>query len=252
MIDLSELRRVARIKGLSLGYAEKDYLIDICLLSISRRTKDELIFKGGTSLYKFYKLDRFSEDIDFTARRKFNVNLLLKRIISDMKLFGVEAMIRDKKKVLNSFLINLRIKGPLYNGKPQSYSKIGIDINLKSSVDLEPMNAKYSPIYSDLPPFSLLIMQEKEILAEKVRAILERDKARDVYDLWFLLREGVEFNSDLVRTKLKYYNEKWSKNKFIKKLEEKKKIWKTELMPLITDIPEFEETKKFILKCVGS
>jgi len=30
-------------------------------------------------------------------------------------------------------------------------------------------------------------MEEKEILAEKVRAVYQREKARDVYDIWYLL-----------------------------------------------------------------
>ncbi len=62
MISIDELKKMAKIKGLSLGNAEKDYLIDIVLLLISRNTKDELVFKGGTCLYKFHNLDRFSED----------------------------------------------------------------------------------------------------------------------------------------------------------------------------------------------
>ena len=36
-------------------------------MSISNHTKNELVFKGGTCLYKFYKFNRFSEDIDFSA-----------------------------------------------------------------------------------------------------------------------------------------------------------------------------------------
>ena len=64
MISLDELISKARLKSMSLGNAEKDYLIDLTLFSISKNTKDELVFKGGTCLSKFYNLDRFSEDID--------------------------------------------------------------------------------------------------------------------------------------------------------------------------------------------
>ena len=246
MIDISELRRIAKMKRLSLGYTEKDYLLDLCLLSISRRTKDELIFKGGTCLYKFYKIDRFSEDIDFTARKKLDIDILIEKIVSDINLFGIEATILDKKKSYDTFLVILRTKGPLYNGTSQSLSRIKIDINLKSSLNLEPLNAGYTSIYSEIPKVSLLIMQEKEILAEKIRAILTRDKARDIYDLWFLLKKGIEFDLNLVKEKLKYYHEKWDKNEFMKKLEEKKNIWDIELTPLIKETPEFKEVKDYI------
>ena len=89
MITRKELEEIARLKGLSLGNTEKDYLLDIALLSISKNTKNELVFKGGTCLYKFYKLNRFSEDLDFSAVKKTNINLLIKNIISDFERFGI-------------------------------------------------------------------------------------------------------------------------------------------------------------------
>ncbi len=202
MITIEQLKEVAKLKGIrNLGYAEKDYLIDIILLSISRNTKNELVFKGGTCLYKFYKIDRFSEDIDFTLRKELDVDRLLEKIISDLKSFGIEAEIKIKKKALNSVMTTIRTKGPLYAGTSQTFSNIridinlkssvDIDINLKSSVDIEPEVAKYSSLHPDIPTFSLVIMQEKEIFSEKIRTILTREKARDVYDLWFLLEKGV-------------------------------------------------------------
>ena len=49
MISIEELRKISKLKGIfNLGNTEKDYIQDIVLLSISRNTKDEMIFKGGT------------------------------------------------------------------------------------------------------------------------------------------------------------------------------------------------------------
>ncbi|EQD44541.1 protein containing DUF1814, partial [mine drainage metagenome] len=46
---------------------EKDYIINLMLKTISiNKLSDFLVFKGGTALYLFYGLDRFSEDLDFT------------------------------------------------------------------------------------------------------------------------------------------------------------------------------------------
>ena len=68
MIDQETLRRVARTKGISnLSYAEKDYFQEIVMLGISREAP-ELAFKGGTALYKFHGLNRFSEDLDFSGQ----------------------------------------------------------------------------------------------------------------------------------------------------------------------------------------
>ncbi len=249
MISIEELKKLARLKGISsMGNAEKDYLIDLVLLSVSRNTKDELVFKGGTCLSKFYKLDRFSEDIDFTLRKELDINALLMRILADLQSFGIYAEIKESKTVLSSVMAIIRTKGPLYNGSPRSFSNIGIDINLQSGISMEPELAKYASIYPEVPRFSILIMHKEEILAEKVRAILSREKARDIYDLWFLLNEGARFDLNLVNEKLKYYGETWSAKAFTNKLILKESIWKTELAPLIDVVPDFREAKKFILE----
>ncbi|MBI4163066.1 MAG: nucleotidyl transferase AbiEii/AbiGii toxin family protein [Candidatus Aenigmarchaeota archaeon] len=208
MINENELREKAKIKGISLGNAEKEYLIDLMLLAISRNIKDELVFKGGTCLYKFYKLDRFSEDIDFTAIKPIDIEQLIASIKSDLAIFGINSTV-SSKKMYNAMLIKFKCQGPLFRGKyPCS---VRFDVNFKSIIEIEPVVKNYSSLYSDIPAFSLLIMDEKEILAEKVRAIMSRDKARDVYDLWFLLDKGVNFDMKLVAKKLEYYNKKFDK-----------------------------------------
>jgi hypothetical protein len=251
MISKEELKKIALLKGIgSMGNAEKDYLLEIALLLISRSTKDELVFKGGTCLSKFYKIDRFSEDIDFTARREINWDLILQRVISGFSSFGIPAEVKSSEKKHSSLMVKMRFKGPLYTGLPQSLSGINIDINLKSSIDTEPVAAKYSPLYPEIPGFSLLVMQEKEILAEKVRAVMSREKARDVYDLWFLLGKGVPFDRKLAQKKLDFYNEEWSAEKFAAGIENKKPIWETELRELITNVPDFNDVKKAVLEKV--
>ena len=251
MISLDDFKRIAKLKGIkNIGHAEKDYLIEIILLSISKHTKDELVFKGGTCLYKFYKLNRFSEDIDFTLVKEIDLDGLLKRILLDLDSFGIKAEIKEKKEVFNSTLITLRLEGLLYRGNPQSTSNIGFDINKKSSIDMKPTPATYNSIYPDIPEFSLLVMQEKEILAEKIRAISSRKKARDVYDLWFLVNKGIKFDLDFVSKKLEYYKQNWDLKDFEKKIDEKKSIWETELKPLIQNVPDFETVKKDVLKAL--
>jgi len=247
VIDKGELKKIGKLKGIAnIGYVEKDYLSDLILLSISRNTKDELVFKGGTCLFKFYKLDRFSEDLDFTLQKELNITRLLNKIISDLKAFSVECRIKRVKETQNSIMITLRIKGPLYVGDDKTLATIRIDINTKSSIELKPLLTHYTSLYPDIPAFFIIIMQEKEILAEKIRAILTRAKARDIYDLWFLLKKGVTLDLSLVRKKLEYYNIEWDKEIFINNLNIRSEVWKSELKPTLKTLPEFSEVKKFI------
>jgi len=49
-------------------------------------------------------------------------------------------------------------------------------------------------------------MKKEEILAEKVRAMSIRRRARDLYDIAFLLKKGVSMEYELINKKLSYYN----------------------------------------------
>ena len=70
MIDFDTLKKIAKIKGINnIGFAEKDYFQELILLGISREAP-ELVFKGGTALYKMHGLNRFSEDLDFSGEIK--------------------------------------------------------------------------------------------------------------------------------------------------------------------------------------
>ncbi len=249
MIETTELMRISKLKGITnKGYAEKDYLQEIALLSLSRNTKNELVFKGGTCMYKFYNLDRFSEDIDFSAVKEINTDLLLKRVSDDLNLFGMETEIINKKDIADSVLASLRINGPLYKRTAQSACRIQIDINLKSEV-LFTLKLLFSSLYPDVAGFSILCMEEKEILAEKVRAIMTRTRARDVYDLWFLLGRGIKADFNLIRKKLEHYGLKWNPDKFRDKVGACEGIFKVELTPLLADVPDFEGVKE---KIIGS
>ncbi|ODS38306.1 hypothetical protein BEH94_09725 [Candidatus Altiarchaeales archaeon WOR_SM1_SCG] len=135
MIEINDLMRTAKLKGITnRGYAEKDYLQDILLLSLSKNTKNELVFKGGTCLYKFYNIDRFSEDLDFSCMKDFNVGRLIKKVIADMNLFGMKSEVAGKRETTDSILLSLKISGLLYRGTARSISRIQIDINLKQGV----------------------------------------------------------------------------------------------------------------------
>lgn len=254
MITKEELKRIGQTKGLTnVGHAEKDYLLDLFLLAISRETKNELVFKGGTCLYKFHGLPRFSEDLDFSAVGNPKLELLAKRVIARLADFGVKAQLKEKKEPYNSVLWTFLCEGPLYTGEPRTRCSIRVDVNTKSEVILEPENKMYSSNYPDLPPFTILAMNVEEILAEKARAIITRNKARDAYDAGFLLQRNTRWNEQLIRKKLRYYSLQWNPKRFARKLKSLKTIWEKDLKHLVTLTPllPFNEAISPILKAAA-
>jgi len=240
MITKEELKDYAKLRNLNLGQAEKDYFQDILLFILFQYYGKSLIFKGGTAISKCYGSPRFSEDLDFTSEGEFNTKVIEK----GLRRFKIESEL-EKREYKTGLKIVLKIKGPLYDGNRRSLCKFIIDVSFRENVILPPKIKTIGRFLEEIPEFQVYVMQEKEISAEKIRAILTRNKARDVYDLWFLLKGGIDL--ELVKKKLKYYNEKWSKNRFNTKLKEKEKIWETELKPLIEEVPKFKEVVKYIL-----
>jgi hypothetical protein len=244
MISKEELIEYTQTRGIqNLGFGELDYFQNIFLFIISKKFSNEIIFKGGTALYKCFGLDRFSEDLDFNVIKETN----LEKIEQGLKPFKLNYEKEEKSFERNKKII-FRIKGPLYNGSRNSLCKLELDFSLREEVELKPVTKKIGTFMEEIPSFDILVMNQKEILAEKFRAILTRKKARDLYDIYFLLNKEINVNFDLVNKKLKYYSKEYNRKEFIKKLKEKEEIWQTEMSRLINNFPSFKEILKFIEK----
>jgi predicted nucleotidyltransferase component of viral defense system len=126
--------------------------------------------------------------------------------------------------------------------------KIILDISLREKVQLDPKIKKIGRFLQEIPVFDVVVMNKKEILAEKIRTIMTRKKARDVYDLIFLIEEEIRFNKKITNDKLKYYKIEFKKQDFLKKVKEKKDVWETELSVLVKEVPNFDKCYKKIKK----
>jgi len=237
MITKEELLEFSKLMNLNLGQAEVDYFQYIILFIISSKTPTRLIFKGGTALQKCYFLERFSEDLDFNSEEEINLKETIEKGLKDFFIdFDSEINVHDK----GTNLI-FKIKGPLFNGNKNSFCKIQIDLSFREKIMLTPNLIRIAKRINETPSFDLFVMNEEEILAEKIRAIYTRNKARDVYDLAFLLNKGIKINKNLVEKKLEFDRVNFSESSLIKKISEKEKIWESEMKPLLNNFIKFKE-----------
>ncbi len=248
MQNLNELNEIAKLKNLSPINAEKDYLQDLILFSIYGKLGRELVFKGGTCLYKIYKLNRFSEDLDFTLNQNIDIEKLGSQIISNLSLLNIKSKIKEIKDYRNETNIKLLINGPMYNGSKETQCFIPLNISKKEKIIEEPNKSNIFSFYNEIPNFQIFSMKEEEILAEKIRAIFTRMKARDIYDAWFLLKiKKINFDSELVNKKLELYSLKFDKKILIGRINSMSKLWSADLKNLIfNELPDFEIVKKEI------
>lgn len=242
MITRKELVAVGRSLGFNTYQAEKDYLQHAFLAALYAISGKEFVFKGGTALQKAFGLDRFSEDLDFTfAGNGKKPAEFLQTAVAEFKKF-TEAGVARTEENERSVSMKVKARGPLYNGTDLSMQTIILEVSLREKLLKAPAIKRVVPPYADLRPYVALCMDPEEILAEKVRAVMTRERPRDVYDLWFLLKKNTAFNREYADAKLAYYRKKFSISEFEKAAKNKERAWEKELKILLGNVPPFKET----------
>lgn len=185
---------------------EKDYALGWSLAALASSSfRDQWIFKGGTCIKKcFSETYRFSEDLDFSltpeaAYTKSELLALLRELAGVAgELSGIE--FPEEKIVVHSrqnlqgqptFEGRIAYAGPL---RIPSYPRVRFDLTKHEPIIDDPDSREVFHPYPDpLPDASTVLTYSfDEILAEKVRALYERARPRDLYDVVFLLRNQPE------------------------------------------------------------
>ena len=246
MLSKEEMLKFRKNLGFNIWQIEIDYLQHLFLFYLSRKTKKDYVFKDGTALKKFYGLNRFSIDLDFTS---LNGNdEVVEEIANDISEFGFPAKVHKIKSIKDvGKSYTLKIQGPLYTGDEKTVAKLKIEISLRKDIILQPDLREVVPIYPDINPYIILVLKPEEILAEKIRTIFSRGRARDVYDLWFLIKKDVKIDIDLINKKLSCYKLEFSFKNLEKSINTIKDEWFNELKAITTFVPEFNQVKREIM-----
>lgn len=164
-----------------LPTAEKDYYLALAIkLIYNSPLKVKLVFKGGTALHhSFLSQKRFSEDLDFTL---LDNEISKGEVVSVLESSGVFQV----KKVHHS-KYTLKIERLRYQGLLGQPGNIKIEIDHFQNVVLPGVKKKYKNVWK--VNSTALIMDKREICAEKIRAVSQRARYRDFYDLFFLINE---------------------------------------------------------------
>jgi predicted nucleotidyltransferase component of viral defense system len=245
MIKESKLNEIAALRRLTPKNAEKEYFQELMLYSLYSMIGKKLVFKGGTCLYKIYKLNRFSEDLDFDAAKGIDSDKTIKKSLYNLKLLGINSSVKYLDSFEKGINVGINFNGPLYDGTKESLCFLLLNISTRQRPALKPRLERITSIYKEFPDFDVFTMDPKEILAEKITAIHNREKPRDVYDVWFLLKNmSVELDKKLVKKKLK---KELDKDIFMKKVLEKERYWEGELGKLVIGkLPPFSSIRKEI------
>ena len=205
MIGRHEIIDTASSLHLLPHIVEKDYVLGWVLAGIYQHPvlANTWIFKGDTCLKKcFFQTYRFSEDLDFTLKVPAHVDtVFLSAAFAEIAEWIYEQSGIELPTEQQSFEILANPRGnPSCQGKipyrgpiaprGKNIPNIKLDLTADEHVVLAPVRLPIFHPYSDAPEGGIHVISYayEEAFAEKVRALGERSRPRDLYDVINLYR----------------------------------------------------------------
>jgi len=204
LIDRREVMEFSREFGLAANIIEKDYVLGWLLAGIAAHSElgSIWVFKGGTCLKKcYFETYRFSEDLDFTLTSSEHLDQAFLegafRKIAEWiyEASGIEVPadairfeVYENKRGGKSAEGRIGYRGPM--GRRGDPARIKLDLTTDEILVMEPALREVNHPYSDKPDAGIHVRcyAFEEVFAEKVRALAERERPRDLYDVVHLYR----------------------------------------------------------------
>ncbi len=250
---------------------ERDYLLSWILAGIDETgvLRNTLVFKGGTALKKCWFGDyRFSEDLDFSGIRGVPIGKAMEEAMRET--CRAAAHLLDEYAPVAILCQRYTEKDPHPGGQEaftirarfpwhrEPSTRIMVEISVDENVLKPPRRRPVIHGYGEKLNTQMLVYTMEEIIAEKLRAILQhaekleergwsRSRARDYYDLWRILNaykdqlELADFVT-LLRRKCEARNVSFNgAGDFFpeKMLAYVEKTWNQWLGPLVPDLPSY-------------
>ena len=203
-------------------------------------------FYGGTCLRIFHKLDRFSEDMDFsllTTDSSFKLENYFPSIIDEFKMLGREIVItkKDKRnfnKVESAFL---KDDTEVYDVAFQTEKSLKIKIE----VDTQPPLKFQTEQKLLLHPFSFMTrcFTLPDLYAGKMHALVfrtwnNRVKGRDWYDFEWYVKNGINLDFIHLQERIREFNGiEVDKEEFLRLLKER--LASTDIKMVKQDVEPF-------------
>jgi predicted nucleotidyltransferase component of viral defense system len=177
----------------SYAQIEQDMIIVRALVEIfsDDLLKNSLAFRGGTALHKLYLTPqiRYSEDIDLVQINSEPINPILKRIRERLSFLGTK---RTVKQHIHNNTIIYRFETEV---QPVVNMRLKVEINTREHFNV--LGLKDIPYKVENTWFSgecnLTGYELEELLGTKLRALYQRRKGRDLFDLyWAMSHQNVD------------------------------------------------------------
>jgi len=203
MLTQPQVQRYSAESGLrDIMIAEKEVVLTFLLQLLSERgILDRLAFKGGTCLRKMFvgSQGRFSTDLDFTGIEDHDHEEVILDMMQafEQPFYGIQFSIPDESYYDTQDGLSWGVN-PVYSHdwNTSGVSEVKLQISRRETPTLPPVRRpQIEQSYFRFLPFApaeIMCLALPEILAEKVRACYQRNKARDIYDLGMFARKPLD------------------------------------------------------------
>lgn len=173
----------------TLAMIEQDLVISRALVCLYKNNKirDSLVFRGGTALNKLYIKPpaRYSEDIDFVQRRAEPIGDTINAIRKCLNDW-----LGEPKRKLTERSAKLVYQYVTINNLP---AKLKIEINTTEHFQALPLHHEQFSVDSEWfrGECGIVTYELEELMATKLRALYQRRKGRDLFDIWLVFSKGL-------------------------------------------------------------
>jgi len=171
------------------AHVEQDLILSRAIIEIFNNSflKKELAFRGGTALHKlfFSPAARYSEDIDLVRTGKGPIKPIVDALRDIFEPWlGIPKIQTTNRSFKLMYYFNTE-------RLPITKARIKIEINIEESFSILQRLEKDFSVNSQWfsGQASINTFQFEELIATKLRALYQRKKGRDVFDLWLALQQ---------------------------------------------------------------
>ncbi|PIU19495.1 MAG: hypothetical protein COT18_07200 [Elusimicrobia bacterium CG08_land_8_20_14_0_20_59_10] len=160
----------------------REYAQHVLLSALYGADEDiKLVFKGGTALRLLRQSPRFSEDLDFTGWMKaFHSGRYVELAVKEASKAGLEFKTRESNETSGGWfaLVEARVHD----------WPVRVEWNISLRAGRAPLSETVlvsTPLWL---PYSVRALPAAAMAAEKLEALFRREKPRDFFDVYYLLR----------------------------------------------------------------
>jgi predicted nucleotidyltransferase component of viral defense system len=185
MISNDALRNLVNKYQTTELNVRREYVQHLFLSYFYRQSASgRIYFKGGTALRLLFNSPRFSEDLDFSSSvtGTHSIEEAVLEALVAVERENIQTDLQESKKTSGGYLAVISFQ----------LGNRAVSLQLEISHRAGRRRGEVATIASDyVPAFAVVALTREELVDEKIQALLAREKARDFYDLYFILRANL-------------------------------------------------------------